>query len=63
VSFESFVAKGRKIAEAANSITVKPSTRKKGMYDVIVGSIPRITKPTLRGANGYASRIAKENRT
>ncbi len=61
VNFESFIQRGRKIAEAANSITVKPSTRKKGMYDVIVGNIPRVTKPTVKGANGYASRIAKEN--
>ena len=42
-------------------VTIAPSTRRKGSYDVFVGGIHRVTKPTLKGAQGYAERIERAN--
>jgi hypothetical protein len=42
---------------AGDRVEVIPSTRRKGMYDVLVGGIHRVTKPTLKGAEGYAKTL------
>ena len=45
-------------AGAVPKIEVIPS-RRKGQYDVFVGGIHRVTKPTLKGAEGYADRLRR----
>ena len=40
---------------------VQPSTRRAGMWDLFVGGIHRVTKPTKAGAIGYAKRIQKSS--
>ena len=42
-------------------ISIAPSTRRKGKWDVFVGGIHRVTKATLKGAEGYAKRIQAAN--
>ena len=42
-------------------ITIAPSVRRKGKWDVFVGGIHRVTKATLKGAEGYAKRIQAVN--
>ena len=42
-------------------VTIAPSARRKGSFDVFVGGVHRVTKPTLKGAEGYAQRIQQAN--
>jgi len=42
-------------------ITVTPSLRKPGRWDVYVGGIHRTTRHTEKGALAYAERLAKAN--
>jgi hypothetical protein len=42
-------------------ITVAPYTRRPGHWVVYVDGIQRTTRPTKRGALGYAQRLAQDN--
>lgn len=45
----------------AAKTSVRPSIKRKGMWDVFVGGFHRVTKKTKKGAEGYAKRIEKAN--
>jgi hypothetical protein len=42
-------------------ISIQPSTRRKGYWDLFVGGTHRVTKKTKKGAEGYARRILQAN--
>jgi hypothetical protein len=44
-----------------SGISIVPSSRRKGMWTVLVNGVPRTTKPTLKGAEGYARRLQTDN--
>lgn len=47
---------------ATGKITIAPSVRKAGRWDVFVGGFHRVTKSTLKGARGAAKKIATANK-
>jgi hypothetical protein len=42
-------------------VSIVPSARRSGMWDVFINGILRVTKPTRKGAEGYAKRWEDEN--